>query len=232
MTSSPAPAPDTHQSERLLGVTLLVGLAAAVIVLVLLTWLAREMLEGETIAFDTAVRNAVHGAASSGLTRFMRSVTLFGGPRGLAPAGLVLVIVFWRLGWRRAAVLLPVTMIGAGLVDAGLKLQFGRARPAPFFDYPLPTSYSFPSGHALLSFSFFAVLAALLSPRVKSPAVRLAIWIAAVIGILLVSVSRVYLGVHYPSDVVAGWGAGFVWVVMVAFGDRLAHRMKHRFGIR
>ncbi|MEO8226552.1 MAG: phosphatase PAP2 family protein [Gemmatimonadota bacterium] len=226
--TDPPPEPDAHRHERFLGITLVVGLVAAAIVLVLLTWLAREMLEGETLRFDAAVRNAVHSFASTGMTRSMRSITFIGGPIVLGPLAGVLAVVFFLIGWRRPAVLLPLALLGAGLVDTVLKLEFGRARPAPFFDYPLPSSYSFPSGHALFAFCFFAVLAALVSPRVKRRATRIAIWTAAVICILLVSVSRVYLGVHYPSDVVAGWGAGFVWVMVVAFGDRVAHRMKAR----
>ncbi len=235
MVSLPQPAPPTPaaspaaqvRSERFVGLTLLVGIIAAVVVLGLLTWLAREMLEGETLRFDEAVRGAVHSVAGPGLTRLMLAASRFGSPVWLGPVGAVIALYFFARGWRRAALLLPLTLIGTGILDTLLKYSFQRARPTAFFDYPLPTSYSFPSGHAMFSFCFFTVLAALLSPRLARPELRVLTWTLAIAAALLIGLSRIYLGVHYPSDVIAGYGTGFVWVVVVAFGDRVAHRIKH-----
>jgi undecaprenyl-diphosphatase len=120
-----------------------------------------------------------------------------------------------------------VTLAGAGLLNGLLKFSFARVRPASFFDYPLPGSPSFPSGHALYAASVFGGLAVLLSARIRSLPLQLAIWFAAISLILLVGISRVYLGVHYPSDVLAGYAIGIIWVTAVAFGDRLA-RHRHR----
>ena len=223
----PETAESLKRSERFVGLTLLAGIIAAVIVLALLSWMAHEMLEGETVRFDQAVRGAVHLIAGTGVTRVMRGLSLFGGPTVLAPVGGVIAIWFILRGWQRAGILLGVTLLGAGLLDTALKSGFRRARPEAFFGYPLPHSYSFPSGHAMFGFCFFMALAALLSPRIEREPVRTAVWIFAVTASFLIGLSRVYLGVHYPSDVVAGWGAGFVWVVIVAFGDRVAHRIKH-----
>src|SRR4029078_5027120 len=225
--SAPASDAALKRSERFVGLALLGGIIAAVIVLALLTWMAHEMLEGETVRFDQVVRNAVHLIAGAGVTRIMRGLSLFGGPTVLAPVGAVVAIWFYLRGWHRAAILLVVTLLGAGVLATALKSGFRRARPEAFFGYPLPQSYSFPSGHAMFGFCFFTALAALLSPRLERESRRTALWIFAVIASFLVGLSRVYLGVHYPSDVVAGWGAGFVWVVIVAFGDRIAHRIKH-----
>jgi membrane-associated phospholipid phosphatase len=222
------PQPEAEaRSQRFVGLTLLAGIIAALIVLALLSWMAHEMLEGETVHFDDAVRNGVHLLAGPGTTRVMRAISLFGGPTALAPLGVLIALWFLHRGWHRAAALLPLTLIGAALLDGVLKFSFARARPTPFFDYPLPTSYSFPSGHAMFGFCFFTVLAALLSPRLQHTSQRTAVWALAIGASFLVGLSRIYLGVHYPSDVVAGWGAGFVWVVIVAFGDRVAHRIKH-----
>jgi undecaprenyl-diphosphatase len=124
--------------------------------------------------------------------------------------------------------LVVVTMAGAGLLDALLKLSFRRPRPAAFFDYPLPTSHSFPSGHAFFAASFFGGLAVLASARVRNPAFRIFIWLGAAALIVLVGLSRVYLGVHYPSDVLAGYAAATVWVAAVAFGDRLVRYRRLR----
>jgi undecaprenyl-diphosphatase len=85
----------------------------------------------------------------------------------------------------------------------------------------LPSSNSFPSGHAFFAASFFGGLAALLTGRIQSRALRVAVWVTAAVLSLLVGLSRVYLGVHYPSDVLAGFAAAIIWVSAVALGDRL-----------
>jgi undecaprenyl-diphosphatase len=122
-----------------------------------------------------------------------------------------------------------VTLAGAGLLNGLLKFSFARVRPASFFDYPLPGSPSFPSGHALYAASVFGGLAVLLTARIRSLLLQIAIWLVAISLILLVGLSRVYLGVHYPSDVLAGYAIGVVWVTAVAVGDGLArHRRRRR----
>src|SRR4029078_1102781 len=84
--SAPASDAALKRSERFVGLALLVGIVAAVIVLALLSWMAHEMLEGEPVRLDQVVRNAVHLLAGAGVTRVMRALSLFGGPTVLAPA--------------------------------------------------------------------------------------------------------------------------------------------------
>ena len=230
MTTRGSPeAPVTAESRRLLTEALIIGLLAAAVALAVFTWLGREILTGLTPALDEQIRQAVHEAASPTLTGIMRAASRYGGPAGLIPVGLVLVLAFLIRGWRRGAILVLVTIAGAGLLDILLKLSFGRARPAPFFDYALPLTASFPSGHALFAASFFGGLAVLVSHRVRHLLLRVIVWVVAIGIIALVGLSRIYLGVHYPSDVLAGYAAATVWVTAVAFGDRLAsHRRKRR----
>lgn len=225
-----APEPSgTAESRRLLTEALVIGLLAAVAALALFTWLGREIHSGIPPAFDERIRRAVHEMASPGLTPIMRFASRHGGPAGLTPLGLVLALAFLIRGWRRGAILVIVTMAGAGLLDTLLKLSFGRARPTPFFDYPLPVSASFPSGHALFAASFFGGLAVLISHRVRHRLARVLVWALALALITLVGASRVYLGVHYPSDVLAGYAIAVVWVTALALGDRLAsHRRVRR----
>lgn len=210
--------------SRHLGATLLIGLAIAVGALLLFAWLADEVLAGETIRFDAAIRGIIHQYASPVLTSLMRAVTMFGSPRILIPLCLGVAAGFLIAGWRRAVVLLSITFLGAILLDVVLKLSFHRTRPVPFFDTPLPSSYSFPSGHALWSFCFYGALAAIITGRVRSRFARTIIWALAGLMILLIGISRIYLGVHYPSDVLAGYAAALVWVIAVAIGDRLLRR--------
>ena len=221
--------PATAESKRRLSIALIIGLLTAAAALLLFTWLGREILEGEVLAFDDRLRTLVHDVASPRLTTIMRAASLYGGPAVLIPAGLVAAAAFLVKGWRRGALLAVVTLAGAGLLNLLLKFSFARVRPASFFDYPLPGSPSFPSGHALYAASVFGGLAVLLTARIRSLLLQLAIWFVATALILLVGLSRVYLGVHYPSDVFAGYAIGVVWVTAVAFGDRLArHRRRRR----
>jgi membrane-associated phospholipid phosphatase len=220
MSASPTP-PATTESQRLLSATLVIGLLAAAGALALFSWLGHEIMTDVTLRLDDRIRLAVHSVASPRLTAIMEALSLYGGPIGLVPPGIVLAAIFLFKRWHRGALLVVVTMAGAGLLDALLKQSFRRVRPAAFFDYPLPTSASFPSGHAFFAASFFGGLAVLVSARVRNPLLQALIWTGAAVLILLVGLSRVYLGVHYPSDVLAGYAAATVWVAAVAFGDRI-----------
>ena len=109
---------------------------------------------------------------------------------------------------------------GALALDMTLKYAYHRTRPIAYFG-AAPLSYSFPSGHALCSFCFYGVMAGLLSARIKSLAWRVAIWIAAAVLVIAIGLSRIYLGVHYPSDVLAGYLAAAVWVGTVIVLDHV-----------
>jgi undecaprenyl-diphosphatase len=230
----PGPATEsgsaTADTPRLLTAALITGLIAAAIALLVFSWLGREISTGVTPAADQHLRETVRDYASPWLTQLMIAASRYGGPSWLVPIGLVLAVGFFIKRWPRGAVLVLVTMAGAGLLNGLLKQTFARARPAAFFpDYPLPTSASFPSGHAFFAASFLGGVAALLSGRVRSTALRAVIWVAAAGLILLIGFSRVYLGVHYPSDVFAGYAAAIVWVAAVALADRLvSHRRRRR----
>ena len=101
--------------------------------------------------------------------------------------------------------------------NIGLKDLIQHARPEPFFGKE-PSSYSFPSGHALYSLCFYGMIAGVLAAHALEPAARIGIWGAAALLIAGIGLSRVYLGVHYPSDVIAGYlSAAFVIGAVFAF---------------
>ena len=217
----------TEEAQRLMSAALVLGLLAAAAALVLFTWLGREVLAGDVLSFDEHVRGMVHRSASPWVTAIMIAASLYGGPSVLVPVGVAVALAFLVRGWPRGALLVIVTLAGAGLLNWLLKFSFARVRPEAFFDYPLPGSPSFPSGHALYAASVFGGLAALLSARLKHHWLRIAVWTGAALLATLVGLSRVYLGVHYPSDVLAGYSVGVIWVTAVSFGDRLArHRRR------
>jgi undecaprenyl-diphosphatase len=195
--------------------TTILGFLAAVLALMLFVWIAVTVLRGQGAAFDGAVRNAVHAWASPRLTWVMRGVSQLGEAPFLIGAGLLVV---WRLaasGRKRAAVLLAGTVLGSEALTQILKLVFHRPRPEAFFGLPNPEMYSFPSGHAITSCCFWGVLAAILAARSRSLWVKAGLWTLASVLAALVGFSRVYLGVHYPTDVLAGYALAVVWVAVV-----------------
>lgn len=209
---------------RRLGVRLACALAAATGALLLFALMAEDVLEGEAMAFDGAMRSFVRQLASPALTSAMRFVTALGSTQMLVALSLCVSVFLLVAGWRRDLVLFVVTMAGATLLNVTLKLSFGRARPEAFFGTLLPSSYSFPSGHALLSFCFYGALAAMVTPHLSHALARAAVWSATAMLVILIGLSRIYLGVHYPTDVVAGYLAASLWVFAVALGNRWPRR--------
>jgi undecaprenyl-diphosphatase len=188
----------------------------------LFAWLAESVMEQRTTRFDATVRSAVHSMASPPLTRLMFDVT-FMGSGGLILAALLAFALFRHFRWRGAAIWLLITLAGATVLDLSLKWAFHRPRPTPFYG-PLPSTYSFPSGHSLFSFCFYGVLAGLLSQRVRSRGLRVAIWVVAAVLIFAIGLSRIYLGVHYPSDVLGGFLTGTIWVTTMLAFDQMRQR--------
>jgi undecaprenyl-diphosphatase len=154
----------------------------------------------------------------------MRVLTMFGGPLVLFSLSLVVGLGFYAKRKYRAMTLFVATMAGSSLLNIVLKLSFHRTRPLPFFDTEIPTSFSFPSGHALMSFCFYSSMAALISAGSNSRTFRIVVWALAALLIAAVGVSRIYLGVHYPTDVVAGYTAAFIWVMFIVIVDRVIPR--------
>ena len=211
-----------------LSLSWLVGLATAAGALIFFGWLADEALEGDARAFDDATRAAVHQLASPSLTAIMRGFSFAGSTIALS---LATIFVVWRFAirkWKREAILFALTMIGAGLLNITLKLAFKRPRPVPFFNLSPPESYSFPSGHSLTSAVFFGALAAILTARIKSRRVQAAIWIVSTAMFLLIGLSRIYLGVHYTTDVIAGFAAALIWILVVRFVELGLVRRRRR----
>jgi len=214
-------------AERL-GPRMGIGLLAAAIVMVLFAVLASEVLEGETQHFDDAVRMTVYGIASPRATTVLHAITQLGSPLFLLPMTLVASLIFLRRRRIRGAILLTATMVGVSLLNWILKSVFQRPRPLPFFGLTVPASYSFPSGHSLAAFCFYGALAALVTARLRSTLWSAVVWAGAVVIIVAVGFSRLYLGLHYPSDIIGGYATGFVWVLTVASADRMFRRADQR----
>ncbi len=200
--------------------SLILSLLSAIVALWLFVWLAEEMREGDTRQFDTAVRAFIHSWSSPRLTGLMELFTAIGSGLSVTITTAVTALLLRAKDRRREAIWVTLAVVGGSLIMWTLKLSFHRERPEPFFDMPLPSSYSFPSGHALLSFTLFGAIAALLNARQNNAAVRGLIWSIAAALVAAIGLSRIYLGVHYPSDVVAGYLGAFVWMLGVGIAER------------
>ena len=174
-------------------------------------WLAWALARGQLTSFDETTRAAMHAHANSALTFLMRAVTLMGTQPVILAATACAAIFLFLKGDRDDAWMILVTTAGAEVLEVVMKVQFHRQRPEPFFDTVLPGTYSFPSGHALFSLCVYGVLSWLLGARLP----RLARWlvrISAIALILATGASRVYLGVHHPTDVIGGYLVATAWV--------------------
>src|SRR3954453_10821457 len=179
------------------------GFIAAVAALLFFAWLAEEMLEGDTMVFDNAVRGFVHEHSDESLTVVMRTLTFAGSTLVISTLTAIVLAVFLigRHWW--STVVFSVMMAGALLLNFVLKSAFARDRPTTYFDTPVPNSYSFPSGHALFSFCFYVSLGWILTRHLQRRRTRAMVWVLCSVVVAAVGLSRIYLGVHYPSDVVA-----------------------------
>ena len=186
------------------------AIACAILFLVL----AALVIAGVTSPFDTAFRDVFHRMGSGALTQVALIFTFIGSAWIWAPVSVIAVGMLWICARRNAAVGILACMLGAVVLDNGLKLGFHRARPVGFF-IPDPRTYSFPSGHALFAACFYGALATVLAVELRSVAARRALWAGAMVAILCIGWSRINLGVHYPSDVLGGYLAGAAWVQLL-----------------
>jgi membrane-associated phospholipid phosphatase len=198
---------------RTLGAPFLTVIAIAVICLGLFGWITTEMLDRDIARFDTAARVFVQEQSKPGLTRAMLFASNAGSPVAISLFALAACGLLFFRNQHMEASALGLSVIGASVLDAGLKLGFHRPRPTPFYGLPQPATFSFPSGHALVATCFFGSLAFLVMPHVRSVVIRVLIMASAVLLPLTIGYSRVYLGVHYASDVLAGYAAGVAWVM-------------------
>lgn len=174
--------------------------------------------------FDNVVRQFIHAHSANWLTAAMQFFSFLGSPLFVTIVAALCCGVLWIRGQHRKALAIAITVIGGSLLMWVLKISFQRQRPEPFFDTHLPASYSFPSGHALLSFCLCGAGVAVFSSDREKRWIRIAIWTFAAVLVLAIGYSRIYLGVHYPSDVLAGYLGALVWVLGVGIAYREAIR--------
>lgn len=189
----------------------LAGLISAAIALWVFAEIAEEVLEKETLAFDTNVLFAVQQLQEPWLNPVMLGITTIGDPSVLVPLCLFASLWLLRQRQRSEAITIAIAAVGALGLNLLLKNLFERDRPELWARTVDVRYYSFPSGHAMLSMVIWGLFGYLLASRF--PKWRNHIVVATSVLILLIGFSRLYLGVHWLTDIVAGYAAGFVWLV-------------------
>ena len=180
--------------------------------------IADEMLEGDTTRLDRWLLLALRASGDPGdplgpawIEEMFRDFTALGGIGVLGLLTLISVGYLWLQGLRRIALFLLLAILGGLLLSLALKSGFDRPRPDLVSHGSMIYTSSFPSGHSMLAAVVYLTGGALLAVVHTARRVRVYLIGCAVLATLLVGVSRVYLGVHWPSDVLAGWAAGAAW---------------------
>lgn len=158
----------------------------------------------------------------------MLFITFLGTHQFLIPANLLLLIYFLFIRRHRwFSIKIPTIALSSVALMFFLKHLFGRLRP----DIPLlkeAQGLSFPSGHAFMSVTFYGLLVYIIWQTVKNKWVRFTLCVLLILLILVIGFSRIYLRVHYPSDVLAGFATGFLWLVISIFTLRRLERFTNR----
>jgi membrane-associated phospholipid phosphatase len=195
----------------LLSTIRLLGLCAAAFSIWLFAEIADEVLEQETTTLDTQILLALKNLHSPLLDQIMTGITFLGEPISIISLCLLFGGILWKQGRRAEATTIAIAAGGSALLNYILKGIFSRSRPALWDRIVDVGYYSFPSGHAMVSLVMYGILGYLMATRF--PKWRLAIAVLTMILVGAIGLSRLYLGVHWPTDVIAGYTAGIVWLV-------------------
>jgi membrane-associated phospholipid phosphatase len=177
--------------------------------------LIADAIVEEEAGTDQRLANWLHERATDPLTDLFHGITFLGNFVTLLAVTVLAVTILWRRRERTDAVFVALAFVGAQLLSSSLKLGFRRDRP--FFPDPLATesTFSFPSGHALVSLAVYGAIALVVARRLSTNGRRALLVAAVAVLVIAIGFSRLYLGVHFLSDVLAGYAAGIAWLSLL-----------------
>ncbi|MBA2498839.1 MAG: phosphatase PAP2 family protein [Chitinophagaceae bacterium] len=201
-------------SAALLSLELIIILISFFGSFVIVAWIVRRTFFLKKENLDFKVFEYFTRFVSDGTTRFMQFITIFGSHNFLVPANLALIAYFLFIRKHKwYSIKIPAVAITSLVLMFTLKTFFNRQRPlVPLLEQV--GGLSFPSGHAFMSFSFFGLLIYLAYKYVDRKWLKWSMILFLLVFIFLIGISRIYLKVHYASDVMAGFSLGFMWLVM------------------
>lgn len=191
--------------------SLRISISVIIITFLAFCLIAWDVFGSRNLSIDKYFAFLHNTSPGDGGTKLMSAISILGSSPFLFPAYLLLVCVHLFSSKYRDAILIAVTGLGAFLLSSTLKTEFFRQRPVHGL-VVTPTTFSFPSGHSTSSMTFFVLLAFYLTRHIPRPASRLFIFLAAVGIAGTIGYSRIYLNLHYPSDVLAGFCLALCWL--------------------
>lgn len=200
-----------HNAYGIFGIFLVAGAAVAVVCTWLFSELAERVRAGGTQAFDEKVMRWLGAHQNPTMQRVMLEITALGTGTVVAMIVIIAGLFLWLNAHKHSAILLMAATFGAMILDNLLKIGFDRPRPQVFKWGTYAASSSFPSGHAMSSVVVYGTVAYLAARLQRNARSRVLTLTLAAIIIVLICSSRLYLGVHYPSDVLAGLVVGLAW---------------------
>lgn len=178
--------------------------------LIILIYIIRSLLQKDIANFDNAVYSFVASFISEPLTDIALVITTLGSAYVILPLCLILIIVFWK---KIEATAISINLIISFLANQILKRIVARPRPTEYRIVE-ELGYSFPSGHSMVGMAFYGLLIYFIYRKVKNPYIKWASCILLTTLIFLIGLSRVYLGVHYASDVIAGFLISIAYLIV------------------
>lgn len=205
----------TLSAPKLILRHVLLGLLLSIIFTVLFVRLMDFVEDAQNVTpFDRSLLSYMHAHRNPLLTQAAIVLAHLGSPPvvvGLALAATVAGLIWRRI--RGAAWTLPVAVIGAGIIIQSVKMLMHRPRPSLYTPLLHEAGFSFPSGHSVIAMVVYGLLGYFALGLVKNEALRLAVRLGTMLLVFLIGLSRVYVQVHYPTDVLAGWAAGVPWLL-------------------
>lgn len=201
-------------SIALFSIELIVIWVIFIISFLIFLFVSKEVISRDQEIFDYKVFSWIDKISSEGLTMVMRSITFFANREFVFVLALTIFLYFVFIKKHKwYSLKIPVVAIGSISLNLILKSMFDR--PRPFLTHLVEASgHSFPSGHAMISFSFYGLLIYLIWKEVQNKTLRIFLVVFFLILIHLIGFSRIYLKVHFASDVIAGFSLGIIWLIM------------------
>jgi undecaprenyl-diphosphatase len=207
------------------GISLLAGLLFSAAIVIVFGLLAREVfLTARAGPLDREITLFVRGLESPFRNNLAIVLTFFGSHLFIIPATLVVAYLLRAKGHPTSALLFFSSVAGGFVLNALLKISFQRARPDLWPALVSEHTFSFPSGHAAMSTVFYGGLASVVFHLTDRRGPRILAVAGALIAILTIMATRVYLGVHWTTDVIAGFVVGIFWVVVSAIATEIVYR--------
>lgn len=214
-------------------IKILVNLFIFVTAILIFVLVAKEVVQGDTQKLDDLMLNALRNNGSekfpfgpTWLGGLMADITALGGATIIFM--ITATVFFYLLIQKKYEFmwLILIATIGGALLSFGLKELFARERPPIVFHLLIVKSMSFPSGHAMMSSIVYLTQGVLLAKVQANKSLKVYILVVAVVLVFLIGISRIYLGVHYPTDVLAGWSVGLAWASLCWLAAKYLQRKR------